>query len=85
MFDDAGRRGVAVDSLVSDGCIVSGAPVRRSILFYGARVAEGSMVEDSVVLPGVSIGRDVACARDRRQGLRAARRRASGFDPVARP
>jgi glucose-1-phosphate adenylyltransferase len=63
VFDDRGRRGVAVDSLVSDGCIVSGAMVRRSILFYGGRVGEGSMVEDSVVLPNVKIGRGVTVRR----------------------
>ncbi|HWS25508.1 MAG TPA: glucose-1-phosphate adenylyltransferase [Xanthomonadales bacterium] len=63
VFDDVGRRGAAVDSLVSDGCIVSGALVRRSILFYGARVAEGSSIEDSVVLPNVSIGRNVMLRR----------------------
>jgi glucose-1-phosphate adenylyltransferase len=59
VFDDAGRRGVAVDSLISDGCIVSGAEVRRSILFHSSRVGEGSRVEDSVVLPDAQIGRDV--------------------------
>ena len=63
VFDDFGRRGIAVDSLVSDGCIVSGALVRRSILFYGARVGEGSKIEDSVVLPNVSIGRGVCLRR----------------------
>jgi glucose-1-phosphate adenylyltransferase len=63
VFDDAGRRGIAVDSLVSDGCILSGALVRRSILFYNARVGEGSVVEDSVVLPGAQIGRDVRLKR----------------------
>jgi glucose-1-phosphate adenylyltransferase len=63
VFDDAGRRGMAVDSLVSAGCIVSGATVRRSILFHGVKVAEGSLVEDSVVLPNVSIGRDVSLKR----------------------
>jgi len=63
VFDDFGRRGFAVDSLVCDGCIVSGALVRRSILFYGARVGEGSKIEDSVVLPNVSIGRGVTLRR----------------------
>lgn len=63
VFDDAGRRGVAIDSLVSGGCIVSGATVRRSILFNGVRVAEGSLVEDSVVLPDARIGRDVVLRR----------------------
>ena len=63
VFDDAGRRGMAVDSLVSAGCIVSGATVRRSILFYNVRVGEGSLVEDSVVLPNVTIGRGVTLRR----------------------
>jgi glucose-1-phosphate adenylyltransferase len=63
VFDDAGRRGLAIDSLVSGGCIVSGATVRRSILFNGVRVGEGSLVEDSVVLPDVRIGRGVVLRR----------------------
>lgn len=63
VFDDADRRGIAVDSLVSDGCIVSGALVRRSILFHSARVGEGSVVEDCVVLPGAQIGRGVRLKR----------------------
>jgi len=63
VFDEAGRRGAATDSLVSSGCIVSGATVRRSILFSKVRVAEGSVIEDSVVLPNVVAGRDVRLAR----------------------
>jgi glucose-1-phosphate adenylyltransferase len=63
VFDDAGRRGAAVDSLVSGGCIVSGATVRRSLLFYNDHVAEGSLVEDSVVLPNVTLGRGVTLRR----------------------
>jgi glucose-1-phosphate adenylyltransferase len=63
VFDDVGRRGTAIDSLVSAGCIVSGATVRRSILFHGVKVAEGSMVEDSVVLPNASIGCGVTLRR----------------------
>jgi glucose-1-phosphate adenylyltransferase len=63
VFDDVGRRGTAVDSLVSGGCIVSGGAVRRSILFYGVKVGEGSLVEDSVVLPSVEIGRGVTVRR----------------------
>lgn len=57
VFDDDGRRGMAVDSLVSSGCIVSGALVRRSVLFTGAQVHSYSQVEDTVVLPGADIGR----------------------------
>ncbi|OGA97634.1 MAG: glucose-1-phosphate adenylyltransferase [Burkholderiales bacterium RIFCSPHIGHO2_12_FULL_69_20] len=63
VFDDTGRRGMAVDSLVSGGCIVSGAIVRRSILFNGVTVSDGSRVEDSVVLSNVSIGRNVVVRR----------------------
>ena len=63
VFDDDGRRGMAIDSLVSSGCIVSGATVRRSVLFSKVQVAEGSVIEDSVVLPNVRIGRNVALRR----------------------
>jgi glucose-1-phosphate adenylyltransferase len=63
VFDEAHRRGIAVDSLVSGGCIVSGATVRRSVLFNGVHVAEGSLIEDSVVLPNVRIGCGVRLQR----------------------
>jgi glucose-1-phosphate adenylyltransferase len=57
VFDDDGRRGMAVDSTVSGGCIVSGATVRRSMLFSGVHVHSFSLIEDSIVLPQVQIGR----------------------------
>jgi glucose-1-phosphate adenylyltransferase len=63
VFDDDGRRGMAVNSLVSSGCIVSGATVRRSVLFSNVRVAETSLIEDSVILPGSVIGRGVTLRR----------------------
>ena len=63
VFDEDSRRGTALSSLVSSGCIVSGATVRRSILFSKVRVAEGSLIEDSVVLPDVVIGRQVTLRR----------------------
>ncbi len=63
VFDDDGRRGMALNSLVSSGCIVSGAVVRRSILFSKVRVAESSVIEDSVVLPNVRIGAGVQLRR----------------------
>lgn len=57
VFDDPDRRGMAVDSLVSAGCIVSGGAVRRSLLFTDCRVNSYSLIEDSVILPGVEVGR----------------------------
>lgn len=57
VFDSDTRRGMAVDSLVSGGCIVSGATVRRSMLFSNVRVNSYAVVEDSVVLPDCDIGR----------------------------
>lgn len=54
--DDDGRRGMAVDSMVSAGCIVSGALVRRSLLFNNVRVNARSELNQCVVLPKVVIG-----------------------------
>ena len=59
VFDDEARRGMAVDSLVSGGCIISGALIRRSLLFSNVRVSSHSMIEDSVILPDVHIGEHV--------------------------
>ena len=56
VFDEDGRRGMAVDSMVAEGCIVSGACVRHSLLFNDVLVDEGSTVESSVVLAGARIG-----------------------------
>jgi glucose-1-phosphate adenylyltransferase len=58
VLDENGRRGEAINSIVSGGCIVSGATVRESILFVSALVEERSEVFRSVVLPNVRIGRD---------------------------
>ena len=56
-FDD--RRGMAINTMVSGGCIVSGSMVRRSALFTGVRVDSYSNVEGAVVLPYARIGRHV--------------------------
>ena len=56
VFDDEGRRGMAVDSMVAGGCIVSGALVRHSLLFSNVAVADYSEINDSVILPDVRIG-----------------------------
>jgi glucose-1-phosphate adenylyltransferase len=57
VFDADHRRGMAVDSLVSGGCIVSGSVVRRSMLFSNVRVNSYCLIEDTVVLPRVHLGR----------------------------
>jgi glucose-1-phosphate adenylyltransferase len=59
VHDEEGRRGQAVSSLVSGGCIVSGASLSRSLLFTGVRVNSFSHVTDTVVMPYVEIGRNV--------------------------
>jgi len=63
VFDDPDRRGMAVDSMVSGGCIISGATVRSSVLFSSVRVDAYSEVVDSVILPRVEIGRHVRLRR----------------------
>jgi glucose-1-phosphate adenylyltransferase len=63
VFDDDGRRGMAVDSMVSGGCVVSGATVRRSVLFSNVRVEDGALLEDCVVLPDVVVGQGVRLRR----------------------
>jgi glucose-1-phosphate adenylyltransferase len=56
VFDDKERRGQAVDSMVSGGCIISGSRVANSLLFSNVRVHDYSHVERSVILPRVRIG-----------------------------
>ena len=57
VFDDDGRRGTAIDSIVASGCIISGSVVRRSLLFSNVHVHDYCTIEDSVVLPNVDVGR----------------------------
>ncbi len=63
VFDDDGRRGMAVDSLVSGGDIISGAIVRKSLLFSRVNVHSYAEIEDSVILPDVDIGRHAKLRR----------------------
>ncbi|HEY2407408.1 MAG TPA: glucose-1-phosphate adenylyltransferase [Polyangiaceae bacterium] len=63
VFDEDGRRGSAVDSMVAAGVIVSGATVRRSILSPGVSIHSGAVVEDSVLLHGVDVGRSAVVRR----------------------
>lgn len=57
VFDDDQRHGTAVDSMVSGGCLISGATIRGSVLFTNVNVHSYSIVENSVILPDVNIGR----------------------------
>jgi glucose-1-phosphate adenylyltransferase len=78
------RMGVAIDSIVSAGCIVSGGRVLHSVLSPGARVHSYSQVEHSILMPNSQVGR---YSRVRRAildtGVNLPRNSVVGFDPVA--
>jgi glucose-1-phosphate adenylyltransferase len=57
VFDDDDRRGMAVDSMVSGGCLISGAKIRHSLLFSNVKLNSYSLLEETIVLPNVEIGR----------------------------
>lgn len=57
ILDDPGRTGRATNSMVSGGCIISGASVRQSLLFSSVKVNEGTELLRTVVLPDVRIGK----------------------------
>jgi len=85
VFAQEGRRmGVAVDSIVSAGCIVSGGRVMHSVLSPGVRVNSYCEIEYSILMPGVDVGR---CSRIRRSilntGVKVPENSAIGFDPEA--
>jgi glucose-1-phosphate adenylyltransferase len=63
IFDDEVARGQAIDSLVSGGCIISGARVKRSVIFFATEIDRGSIVKDSVILPKVNIGENCRITR----------------------
>ncbi len=63
VFNRDDRRGMAVDSLVSGGCIISGSYVDRSLLFSRCRVNSYSKLSESVLLPGVIVGRHSRLSR----------------------
>ncbi len=58
VFDEDGRRGQAINAVVSGGCVVSGSVVRNSLLFTGVHLHSFSEVDESVVLPDVDIGKN---------------------------
>ncbi|MBA4353906.1 MAG: glucose-1-phosphate adenylyltransferase [Novosphingobium sp.] len=57
VHDEDGRRGMAISSLISQDCIVSGAVARRSLLFTGVKMGSFSECEEAVILPYCNIGR----------------------------
>ena len=84
VHDESDRRGSAISSLVSGGCIVSGASVRRSLLFTGVHTHSYASIEGAVVLPYVEIGRHARLRNvvvDR--GVRIPDGLVVGEDPVA--
>jgi len=56
-FDEENRRGQAIDSIVSGGCILSGGIVRNSVLGRSVRVHAGALVEDCIIMDNCDIGR----------------------------
>lgn len=58
VWEEDNRRGTAINSVVSGGCIISGATLRRSLCFSNVRVHSYSEIEDSVLLPDVEIKRN---------------------------
>ncbi len=63
VLDDEGRQGAAINSMVAGGCIISGAIVRRSILFSNVNIDERTQLDSAVVLPNVKIGKNCIIKR----------------------
>ena len=63
VHDEDGRRGMAISSLISQDCIVSGATARRSLLFTGVKMGSFSEVNEGVILPYCNIGRGARLSR----------------------
>ncbi|MEO8722752.1 MAG: glucose-1-phosphate adenylyltransferase [Sphingobium sp.] len=83
VHDEDGRRGMAISSLVSGGCIVSGSSVSRSLLFTGVKTGSFSSLHEAVILPSCNIGRGASLNRvvvDR--GVRIPEGLVVGEDPI---
>lgn len=63
VFDEDGRRGEALDSIVSGGCILSGGRVRKSVLGRGVHVHTGAVVDECVIMDNCDIGRHAKLKR----------------------
>ncbi len=85
VFAQEGRRmGVAVDSVVSAGCIISGGRVLHSVLSPGVRVNSYCEIEYSILMPGVEVGRYSRISRAiLNTGVKLPESTVIGFDPAA--
>ncbi len=63
VFNNDQRRGMATDSLISGGCIISGTSITQSVIFSNVHVHSYSMIQDSVIMPNVEISRHVKLNR----------------------
>ena len=63
VFDENGRRGMAIDSIISGSSIVSGGTVHGSVLGRGVRIHTGAKIEDSVIFDNCDIGRHAKVRR----------------------
>src|SRR5262249_22231150 len=63
VFDEDGRRGQALDSMVCGGAVLSGGTARRSVLSPAAHMHSYSLVEDSILLHGVEVPRNAVVRR----------------------
>jgi glucose-1-phosphate adenylyltransferase len=82
VFDLEGRRGAAIDSMVSGGCIISGSTLRNSLLFSSVRIHSYCTIDEAVLLPEVEVGRGAVLKRvvvD--QGTRIPPGLSAGVDP----
>lgn len=83
-FDDDGRRGEAIDSVVAPGTILSGGMARNSVIGRGVRIHAGAVVEDSIVLDNCDIGRDAHIRRAiLDKNVRVPPGTKIGFDPAS--
>jgi glucose-1-phosphate adenylyltransferase len=63
VFSGEDRRGLAVQSIIAEGTVISGARVRDSVIFSNVFVHSYSEVEDSILMPGCNVGRGVRLKR----------------------
>jgi glucose-1-phosphate adenylyltransferase len=83
-FDDENRRGQAIDSIVSGGCILSGGIVRNSVLGRNVRVHTGALIEDCIIMDNCDIGRRAKLRRAiLDKNVKVAADASIGYDPAA--